>query len=72
MHHGPSLANYQIEINFSASHLAQDGSTPNIKLAAKNEANKAKSETKKMTKTIKTYKKMLKKKKKAKKVSRKY
>ena len=53
MHHGPSLENYQIEINFSASHLTQDGSTPNIKLAAKNEANKAKSETKQIkSKTI--------------------
>ena len=53
MHHGPSLENCQIEINFSASHLTQDGSTPNIKLVAKNEANKAKSETKQIkSKTI--------------------
>ena len=53
MHHGPSLENYQIEMNFSASHLTQDDSTPNIKLAAKNETNKAKSETKQIkSKTI--------------------
>jgi hypothetical protein len=53
MHHGPSLENYQIEINFSASHLTQDGSTPNIKLVAKNEANKEKSEIKQIkSKTI--------------------
>ena len=53
MHHGPSLENYQIEISFSASHLTQDGSTPNIKLVAKNEANKEKSEIKQIkSKTI--------------------
>ena len=46
MHHGPSLENYQIEMNFSANHLINDGSTSNIKIADKNKANKAKSETK--------------------------
>ena len=53
MHHGPSLENYQIEMNFSANHLINDGSTSNIKIADENKANKAKSETKQIkNKTI--------------------
>ena len=53
MHHGPSLENYQIEMDFSANNLIQDGSIPNIKIAVKNKANKAKSVTKKIkNKTI--------------------
>ena len=53
MHHGPSLENYQIEMDFSANHLIEDGSTPNTKIADKNKANKAKSGTKQIkNKTI--------------------
>jgi len=47
MHHGPSLENYQIEMDFSSNNLLQDGSISNIKIAVKNKANKAKSVTKK-------------------------
>ena len=47
MHHGPSLENYQIEMDFSANNLIPDGSTSKIKIAVKNKANKAKSVTKK-------------------------
>jgi len=53
MHHGPSLENYQIEMDFSSNNLLQDGSISNIKIAVKNKANKAKSVTKKIkNKTI--------------------
>ena len=47
MHHGPSLENYQIEMDFSSNNLLQDGSISNIKKAVQNKANKAKSVTKK-------------------------
>ena len=47
MHHGPSLENCQIEMDFSANNLIPDGSTSKIKIAVKNKANKAKSVTKK-------------------------
>ena len=47
MHHGPSLENYQIEMDSSANNLIPDGSTSKIKIAVKNKANKAKSVTKK-------------------------
>jgi hypothetical protein len=53
MHHGPSLENYQIEMNFSSKPLTKGGSTSNIKIAGINKANKAKSETKQIkNKTI--------------------
>ena len=53
MHHGPSLENYQIEMDFSSNNLLQDGSISNIKIAVKNKANKAKTVTKKIkNKTI--------------------
>ena len=58
MHHGPSLENYQIEMDFSANNLIPDGSTSKIKIAVKNKANKAKSVTKKIK--IKPFKKTIK------------
>ena len=36
IHHGPSLENYQIELNFSTKHMIPDGSKSNFKIANKN------------------------------------
>jgi len=40
IHHGPSLENYQIELDFSSNHWVQDDPSSNIKVAKKNKNDK--------------------------------
>ena len=41
IHHGPSLESYQIELDFSSNHWVQDDSGSKIKVAKKNNNDKA-------------------------------